>query len=129
VLVGAVGASVGVGIPGGGLKKMIDRNLPLPVERGYTIATSISGQRDVELHLFQGERPEAFENDFVGVAVIGPLPSAPKGDLRIAVTLSLDASGELAVRARDVAAGKALPVTLDRGRSLHAARRALLPRT
>jgi molecular chaperone DnaK len=127
VMAGAVGATVGVGLPGGGFKRVIERNLALPIERGYTVQTTQPGERDLEIHLFQGEHPEAFSNEYIGAVVAGPLPPGSLPGMRIALTVMVDASGAVSVRGRDVSNGKPVPVVLDRSRTAEQARRALLP--
>jgi molecular chaperone DnaK len=128
VIAGAVGNSVVIGLPGGGVKRIIDRNLPLPIERGYTIANALDGQKEIELHLFQGDSPRAFENEYLGALVVGPLLPLPKGEARIALTLGLNEGGELNARGRDVATGRPINVLIDRQHRPEAARKSLLPR-
>ena len=125
VLAGAVGASVGIGQQGGGVKRVVERNLPLPVERSYTAATTMDGQREIELHLFQGEQPKAFDNEYVGAVLIGSLSPMPKGEVRVSLTIGLTESGELTAKARDLASQRPLHVTLDRERRPDAAKKRL----
>lgn len=126
VLAGAVGASVGIGLPGGGVKRLIDRNLPLPIERGYTAATTSAGQTQLVLHLFQGERPEAADCEYIGAVVVEGLAPAPKGEMRLNLTVTLDTSGMVAVKARELASGSPVSVRFDRDRTAESARRDLL---
>jgi molecular chaperone DnaK len=125
VLAGAVGASVNIGLPGGGTKRLIERNLPLPIERGYTVATTENGQKELSLHLFQGERADAADNEYIGAVVAGPLPPAAKGEMRLNLTVTLDASGLVSVKGRELSSGKPVPVKFDRDRSAESARREL----
>jgi molecular chaperone DnaK len=111
------GASLGVVGRGGALRRVIDRSQPLPVERSYTAVTTTDGETRLELPIFVGDEPRAADNDCEGTVLVGPLPPAPRGEVRIAVKLALSESGELTVRARNAATGRELPCVLGPGRA------------
>ena len=47
--------SIGIGLPGGRVKTIIERNTPLPARKQYGLATTRDGQTEFELVVFQGE--------------------------------------------------------------------------
>src|SRR5213078_4918736 len=55
VLVDVLPMSIGVGLPGGRFKKIIERNTSLPHKRSYSIATTKDDQVELEIAIFQGE--------------------------------------------------------------------------
>ena len=56
-------------------------------------STGIDGQTQVVLRVFQGERPLASHNQFLGEFTLVGIAPAPRGTPRIAVTFEIDANG------------------------------------
>ncbi|MBL9039359.1 MAG: Hsp70 family protein [Archangium sp.] len=104
VLIDVVPMTVGIGIPGGGYKRLIERNTPLPAGRSFGLTTSRDDETSLELQLFQGEDSDLSNNDYLGTARIEGLPKGPKGSVQVAVTVRLDAECVIHVDAKDMIA-------------------------
>ena len=104
VLIDVVPISIGVGLPGGGgrVKRVIDRNSPLPVRKEYQLATTKDDQSTFDLWIFEGEGPTVAECQYLGTIQLTGLPRGPKGSVRIAVAFELGEECLLAVRAREL---------------------------
>jgi molecular chaperone DnaK len=114
VLIDVVPISIGVGLPGGGerVKRVIERNSPLPVRKEYQLATTKDDQPTFDLWVFEGEGATAAECQYLGTLQLTGLPRGPKGSVRIAVAFELGEECLLTVRAREMGSGRQVEVVL-----------------
>jgi len=112
VLIDVVPLSVGVGMPGGAFKKLIDRHTTLPAACVFGVATYLDDQQAIELLLFQGEAKIAVENEYIGTLRIEGLPRGAKGSVQVSVNLQLDTECVLHVEVRQSDTQALLPTTM-----------------
>jgi molecular chaperone DnaK len=114
VLIDVVPISIGVGLPGGGgrVKRVIERNSPLPVRKEYQLATTKDDQRTFDLWIFEGEGATVAECQYLGTIQLTGLPRGSKGSVRIAVAFELGEECLLTVRARELGSGREVEVVL-----------------
>ncbi len=112
VLIDVVPMTIGLGLPGGGFKRIVERNTPLPASKSFSLATSKDNEEAMELQVFQGEDANVGANEYLGTMRIEGLPRGPKGSVQVAVTLKLDAECVLHVDARELRTRKAFACTL-----------------
>ncbi len=112
VLIDVVPMTIGVGMPGGSFKRIIERNTPLPVSKSFGVSTQTDHQEMLELMIFQGEDAHVSANEFVGAVHVEGLPKGPKGSVQVAVTLQLDSECVLTVEARELRTRKAFKAKL-----------------
>ena len=123
VLIDVLAMAIGVGLPGGRMAPVLARNSRLPASRTHEIATTRDGQGELELELFQGDSPKVSECEYLGTVCVPGLPPGPRGTVKVAVELAVDAEGILKVTARDLATGElteARFATVDTPESLRA---------
>jgi molecular chaperone DnaK len=99
--------SLGLESAGGVFTRLIPRGTPLPVTRTQLVSTSTDGQTQIVLHLLQGEREMAADNESVARLQIGPLPARPRGELQLEVDISSDGAGLPTAEVRIVESGEA----------------------
>jgi molecular chaperone DnaK len=97
--------SLGVETFGGLMNVLIPRNSTIPVKAGELFTTAMDFQREMLIHVLQGERERAKDNWSLGKFTIDFEP-APRGVPRVGVQFEIDANGILHVLARDVKTGK-----------------------
>jgi len=97
--------SLGIETFGGLMNVIIPRNTTIPVKAGEMFTTAVDQQREVLIHVLQGERERAKDNWSLGRFTLGFGP-APKGVPRVGVQFEIDANGILHVLARDVKTGR-----------------------
>jgi molecular chaperone DnaK len=112
VLIDVLPMTLGIGLPGGRFKRIIERNTPLPVQRTYGIATTRRNQRKIEISVFQGEDTHVSGNDYLGTLVVDGLQRGEKGAVQVAVTFALGPECVLDVAAREVGSGHEVRATL-----------------
>jgi molecular chaperone DnaK len=112
VLIDVLPMSVGIGLPGGRVKTIIERNTPLPARKQYGMATTRDGQTEFELVVLQGESERAEECAYLGTVRLSGLPPGPRGMVKIAVTFELGAECLLTVTAREMNTGRSVQAVL-----------------
>lgn len=97
--------SLGIETFGGLMNVIIPRNTTIPVKAGEMFTTAVDNQRDMLIHVLQGERERAKDNWSLGKFTI-EFARAPRGVPRVGVQFEIDANGILHVLARDIATGR-----------------------
>ncbi len=87
---------------GGVATRLVERNSTLPVHYSQVFSTAAPFQRDVEIHVLQGERPMARDNKTIGKFRLSGIRRAPAGVPQIEVTFDIDTNGILKVSAKDL---------------------------
>jgi molecular chaperone DnaK len=123
--------SLGIETFGGLMNVIIPRNSTIPIKAGEMFTTAVDNQRDMLIHVLQGERERAKDNWSLGrftlefePASSGTVPPAcsgksppppeqagravplPRGVPRVGVQFEIDANGILHVLARDTKTGR-----------------------
>jgi molecular chaperone DnaK len=106
VLVDVTPLSLGVEVKGGLMEVIIPRNNKIPVKKSKVFTTSVDGQTEVEVRIYQGERPLARDNFFLGSFKLTGIPPAPRGVPQIEVTFDIDSNGIVSVSAKDLGTQK-----------------------
>jgi molecular chaperone DnaK len=107
VLLDVTPRALGIAVTGGFAERIIDRNVPVPVEQTRIFSTSADNQSSVRIQVCQGESRRFDENVPLGELELTDLMPARRGEASIEVTFKVDTNGILRVRARDGATGAA----------------------
>jgi molecular chaperone DnaK len=97
--------SLGLETFGGLMNVLIPRNSTIPLKAGELFTTAMDNQRNMLIHVLQGERERAKDNWSLGKFTID-FEAAPRGVPRVGVQFEIDANGILHVLARDTKTGK-----------------------
>ena len=97
--------SLGIETFGGLMNVIIHRNSTIPVKAGEAFTTAMDHQKDMLIHVLQGERERARDNWSLGKFTLD-FESAPRGVPRVGVQFEIDANGILHVLARDLKTGR-----------------------
>jgi molecular chaperone DnaK len=98
--------TLGIETLGGVSTPLISKNTTIPTSKSQVFSTAANNQTQVEINVLQGERPMASDNKSLGRFILDGIPPAPRGVPQVEVTFDIDASGILAVKAKDKATGK-----------------------
>jgi len=98
--------SLGIETMGGIVSKLIHRNSTIPRRLPSSSPQQSTGQRNVLIHVVQGERELVKDNRSLARFDLKDIAPMPAGMARIEVRFLIDANGILNVTARDVRTGK-----------------------
>lgn len=98
--------SLGIEIMGGVVSKLIHRNSTIPASASEQFTTAVEGQRNVLIHVLQGERELVKDCRSLARFDLKDIQPMPAGMARIEVRFLIDANGILNVTARDARTGK-----------------------
>lgn len=104
--------SLGIETLGGVMTKLIDKNTTIPANAEQVFSTADDNQTAVTIHVLQGERERATDNNSLGRFDLADIPPSPRGLPQIEVTFDIDANGILNVSAKDKATGKSQTIVV-----------------
>ena len=94
--------SLGIETVGGLMDTIIPRNSKVPTKAGRNYTTSIDGQANLKVSVFQGERDLVEDNRKLGEFILKGIPAMPAGIPKIEIQFILDADGILRVKASEL---------------------------
>ncbi|MDX1685401.1 MAG: Fe-S protein assembly chaperone HscA [Saprospiraceae bacterium] len=94
--------SLGIETVGGLMDVIIPRNTSIPIKAAREYTTSVDGQANLKVAIFQGERDLVQDNRKLGEFILKDIPPMPAGIPKIKISFMIDANGILQVRAREL---------------------------
>ncbi len=94
--------SLGIETIGGLMDTIISRNTKIPISAARNYTTSVDGQTNLKIAVYQGEREMVQDNRKLGEFILSGIPPMPAGIPKIEISFMLDADGLLRVRAREL---------------------------
>lgn len=94
--------SLGIETVGGLMDTIIPRNSKIPTKAGRNYTTSVDGQKNLKVAVFQGERDLVEHNRKLGEFVLSGIPPMPAGIPKIEIQFLLNADGILKVKAMEL---------------------------
>ena len=101
VLLDVTPLTLGIETEGSVLTPLIDRNTTIPTNKSKIFSTAADNQPAVEIHVLQGERTMAADNDTLGRFQLLGIPPAARGTPQIEVSFDIDRNGVINVTAKD----------------------------
>ena len=98
--------ALGIMTFGSRFEALIPQNTTVPTSRAKSFTTSRDNQTAVKILVMQGEERRAEDNELLGEFILTGLRAAPKGEVEIEVTFSINADGIVSVQAKDTGTGQ-----------------------
>ncbi len=93
--------SLGIETIGGLMDVIIPRNSKVPSRAARNYTTSVDGQKNLRVSVFQGERELITDNRNLGEFILKGIPPMPAGIPKIEIQFMIDADGILRVKAME----------------------------
>lgn len=118
VLLDVTPLSLGIELEGKVMSTLIPRNTAIPCVKSREYTTCEDWQTEIDVVVYEGERPQTSANNKLGEFKISGVQRAKRGEPKVEVTFSLDANGILSVTAVDKVTGAQAKADIkaDRGR-------------
>lgn len=94
--------SLGIETVGGLMDTIIPRNSKVPSRAGRQYTTSVDGQKNLKIAVYQGERDLVENNRKLGEFILKDIPPMPAGLPKIEIHFILNADGILKVKAKEL---------------------------
>jgi molecular chaperone HscA len=94
--------SLGIETVGGLMDTIIPRNSKVPNKVGRQYTTSVDGQKNLKVAVYQGERDLVNDNRKLGEFILKGIPPMPAGLPKIEIQFILNADGILKVKAKEL---------------------------
>ena len=104
--------SLGIETVGGLMDVIIPRNTKVPTRVGRRYTTSVDGQANLKVAVFQGERDLVDHNRKLGEFILKGIPPMAAGIPQIEIHFYLDADGILRVKAQELRSGTEQAITI-----------------
>jgi L1 cell adhesion molecule like protein len=108
--------ALGVGIKGGLMSVIAERNTQIPFEESSSYTTCVDNQTVIRFDVYEGERPLIKDNRLLGEFLLTDIPPAPKGVPSIKVSFNMDENGILKVSAVDKLTENKKEIEIDYGK-------------
>jgi heat shock 70kDa protein 1/6/8 len=110
--------SLGCETAGGRMAVVVEKGRTVPTSCSKEFSTSRDNQEQVNVAIYEGERPSVAQNNLIGKFSVGGIPPMPRGKPRIEVKFDIDADGILTVSATEKTSGVSGQITVsnDAGR-------------
>ena len=104
--------SLGIETIGGLMDVLIPRNSKVPSQLKKEYTTSVDGQINLAINVYQGEREMIADNRKIGEFILKGIPSMPAGIPKVELTFLINTDGILQVSAMELRSGVSQEVTL-----------------
>lgn len=105
LLIDVTPLSLGIETMGGLMDVIIPRNSKIPSKAGRQYTTSVDGQVNLKISIYQGERELVAHNRKLGEFILSNIPPMPAGLPKIEIQFLINADGILTVKAKELRSG------------------------
>jgi molecular chaperone DnaK len=113
LLIDIASHSLGVGVLGGKVRRLVQKNTSIPVSTRETFLPGRIGQTEARIPIFQGEGDLVEDCNKLGELALKSLSGGHRADSPIEVTFELTVDGTLSVHAKDLTTGEEQAIRID----------------
>ncbi|CAB5396168.1 unnamed protein product [Rhizophagus irregularis] len=103
----------GIETLGGTFMPFVKRNTIIPAKKSEIISTNFDDQPNILIRVYEGERTQTRDNNFLGKFELSGIHPAPKDVPQIEVAFTIDANGILIVSAVDKSTDRSSEITIE----------------
>lgn len=111
VVVDVTPLSLGIELDNREMSIVIPRNTTIPTKMNKVHRTAFKNQKSVLFPVYEGERPIARDNNFLGEFQLLDVPPGPKGSIEFTICFEIDVDGILRVSAEEKCTGQRKEIT------------------
>ncbi len=111
-LLDVIPMAIGIEAAGGKMHLVLPRNAAIPNAKAFAATSSMDGQSELVVRVFQGDDPDVSRNEILGEMTFAGVRPAPAGGVRLEILFEVNVEGILTVSARDLDTGKRMTTTI-----------------
>ncbi len=111
-LLDVIPMAIGLEAAGGAMHVVLPRNAAIPNAKAISATSSVDGQSELVIRIFQGDHPSTAHDELLGEFTFGGVRPAAAGEVRLEVLFEVNVEGILTVSASDLDTGKRMRTTL-----------------
>lgn len=110
--------TLGIETVGGVMSKVVPRGTTIPTKKSEVFTTESDNQTELDVIIFEGERPLTKDNHRLGKFTLKGIKKAPRGEPAIVVTFNIDENSIITVTAEEEGTDNRgeIKITNDKGR-------------
>jgi heat shock protein 5 len=118
VIIDMTPLTLGIEVVGGVMSKVVPRGTTIPTRKSETFTTESDNQTQLDVVIFEGERPMVKDNHMLGKFTLKGIKKAPRGEPVIIVTFNIDENSIITVTAEEEGTDNKgeITITNDKGR-------------
>ncbi len=111
-LLDVIPMAIGLEQAGGAMHVIFPRNAPIPNAKAIAATSSVDGQTELVVRMFQGDQVETIENELLGEFTFSGVNPGQAGQARLEILFEVSIEGILTMSARDVDSGRQMKTTV-----------------
>jgi molecular chaperone DnaK len=111
-LLDVIPMAIGLEQAGGTMHVVFPRNAPIPNAKAVAATSSVDGQTELVVRMFQGDQGETAANELLGEFTFSGVSAGRAGEARLEVLFEVSVEGILTMSARDLESGRQMKTTV-----------------
>jgi molecular chaperone DnaK len=111
-LLDVIPMSIGLEQAGGSMHVVFPRNAPIPNARAIAATSSLDGQTELVVRIFQGDHEETAGNELLGEFTFSGVSAGRAGEARLEILFEVSIEGILSMSARDLDTDRQMKTTV-----------------
>jgi molecular chaperone DnaK len=111
-LLDVIPMAIGLEQAGGKMHVVFPRNAAIPNAKAVAATSSMDGQTELVVRIFQGDHPETAHDELLGEFTFSGVTPGPAGSAQLELIFQVSEEGILTMSARDVETGKQMKTTV-----------------
>ncbi len=111
-LLDVIPMAIGIEEAGGAMHVVFPRNAAIPNAKAIDGTSSVDGQTELVVRIFQGDQPRTAKNELLGEFTFSGVRACRAGEVRLEILFEVNIEGILTMSARDLDTGRLMKTTV-----------------